>query len=429
MTMNETTLRNCPVSRKAVLAAIAEADELGREAFRTKMGRRASKKAYELRYNKKVYDSKPVMERAMQLEAEWRGIEYGLEGKDFSGGKKNLAPVFESLGFKLGVLIFAYCAKKIVTAAHKAFAKQVGAEIDATYYASGSTRVGQVHGFGHIDQAFMVTATEMSENVENALYYVAENSDAPVAVDSGAFTRTKINFPKKNGDLPYPKLPIGIHCENPFTDDEWQSIFNLYNRLGAAFGDRLMVVAPDQVGFQVETLDLIKKYKDEINSLLELGVNVMIVAQKGALSQIEFDKAATEILGRSDYVRGLPCNKAATTVAEIKAFAEAVQPEKLHLLGMGLRSPEAPKAAKAVAEASPNTALSYDSCLISESSGKKGRANHPYETPETGRVFTAAKNLARKLFGFVEGTEDPEYHKTAIRLAWGEDLAAEAVAA
>ena len=403
----ETTLRNKKVTRTAILNAIKECDALGKEAFLAKHGYGDSTK-YVLRHGGRTYPSKAIV-----------GVAAGLAAKEFSGGKDHLSQTLSNLGFKLGVLAFAFVAAKVLTAAHKDFNKQLGDEsVDARYYASGSTRPSHVLGFGHIGQAFMVTATEMSPACEDALYHVAANSDVDVAVDSGAFGRCIVNFPVK-GKLPHPELSVGMHCPNPFSAAEWQTTFDLYNRLGAILGSRLMVVAPDQVGFQSETLELVREYRSEINALLDNGVRVIVVAQKGAINQIAFDREVEAILGRSDYVRGLPCNKAATSLAEIEAFAAARQPAELHLLGLGLRNKIAPKAALTIAKASPKTRLSLDSCLLLESVGKSnGRASHPYEKAGGPRVFTAAKEKAKELID--AGLASLDLHDLAIRLAWGE---------
>jgi hypothetical protein len=406
-----TTLRKNKITKAAILSAIAECKTLGREAFLSKYGFKASRTC-SMVIDGEAYDSKAIV-----------GVAAGLAAADFSGGKATVGRVLRTLGFKLGVLLFARAAKGILDAAHEAFKKQVGDKVllKAWYYPSGSNRVGHILGFARIGQPFMVCAPEVTEAAEDALYEVAaEYPELEIAIDSGAYKRSIANFPTKSGKLPHPDRAIGWHCDNPISDAEWQDIFNLYHRLAAVYGRRLMVVAPDQVGFQKETLDLVKKYREDIRKLIAAGCKVMVVSQKGELDQVAFDAEIERILGTNDYVRALPCAKNATSVAEIKAFAAARRPRHLHLLGMGLRSPNAPKAAKAVLSASSATRLSYDSCLINESVGKSnGRSNHPAEVKGGPRVLEAAKAKARELFGFVKGSEDPAYHAEAIRLAWG----------
>ena len=202
---------------------------------------------------------------------------------------------------------------------------------------------------------------------------------------------------------------------------------DLGNRLATSFGSRLLWIAPDVVGSQEGTLALLGQWKHEVVALLELGVRVMVVAQKGSLSQAAFDAKVEELLGRGDYVRGVPCAKGATSVEEIEAFAAARRPRWMHLLGMGLwaMKDKARLVAEAVARANPGSQLSYDSCLITNSVASVGRDSHPRETRSGGCILYWAKTTARKLWGFVEGDRsDPArtiaYYRAAIRLAWGD---------
>jgi 5-methylcytosine-specific restriction protein A len=81
-------------SREAVVAAIAECDELGRDAFLTKYGYKRARK-YSLIYKKRGYDSKAIA-----------GVAYGkqfgtpMTPYDFNGGVEGALPPLLKLGFK-----------------------------------------------------------------------------------------------------------------------------------------------------------------------------------------------------------------------------------------------------------------------------------------------------------------------------------------
>lgn len=81
--------------RRAVLAAIAECDALGREAFLEKYGFRSAR-TYVLVHDGRQYDSKAIVGAAY-------GFQFGtpLKPTHFSGGKATVRPKLESLGFRV----------------------------------------------------------------------------------------------------------------------------------------------------------------------------------------------------------------------------------------------------------------------------------------------------------------------------------------
>lgn len=82
-------------SPDAVKAALAECDELGRDAFLKKYGYKYSR-LYPLQYGEKVYDSKAIVGVAF-------GKQHGapLKAREFSGGMATVAPVLARLGFPI----------------------------------------------------------------------------------------------------------------------------------------------------------------------------------------------------------------------------------------------------------------------------------------------------------------------------------------
>ena len=82
-------------SRQAVLDAIAECDQLGREAFLEKYGFKHSR-LYLLKHNENFYDSKAIAGVAV-------GKQFGtsLKAKEFSGGMQTVVPALRTLGFEL----------------------------------------------------------------------------------------------------------------------------------------------------------------------------------------------------------------------------------------------------------------------------------------------------------------------------------------
>lgn len=383
------------VTREGLLAAMAEYDR-DTAAFHAAHGTSERGCRYWITHGGKRYPSKAIVAAAA-----------GAAPSAFSGGKGRLGAMLARLGFRLGSLGLVATAPGVVAGAAPAHEDlEHTGDVEATYFASGSNTPAQIRGFSAIGQALGVAAPEVSENGENALHALA-GTGIRVFVDSGAFSEVEFSA-------------AGPQVVRPIDEARWQEILDLYARLGATLGRQLYVVAPDMVGFQGETLARVERWRTEIRSLIEAGVNVIVVAQKGEQSQADFDAAIEQILGTADYVRGLPCNKAATTPAEVAAFAAARKPARLHLLGLGLRNAKLPAYANAVAHANASTLLTLDSCLICESTGKtNGRASHPREVRGGPRVFTWAKDAAKALIAagktLVRDVED-----LAIRLAWGD---------
>src|SRR6266487_512939 len=77
------------LTREAVLAAVAEFDNLGRADFLRKYGF-SKAKSYFLELNERLYDSKAVVGRALRLSP-----------VDFSGGDQTVARRLEELGFQV----------------------------------------------------------------------------------------------------------------------------------------------------------------------------------------------------------------------------------------------------------------------------------------------------------------------------------------
>jgi len=84
-------------SRQAILDAVAEFDQIGREAFLKKYGFARSRR-YFLDYNRRLYDSKPILGAAYAYQ--YPGEE-PLGPYDFHGGADSVKPKLEKLGFKV----------------------------------------------------------------------------------------------------------------------------------------------------------------------------------------------------------------------------------------------------------------------------------------------------------------------------------------
>jgi len=104
-TSGEITIMREPVlaaltSRNAVLEAINEFDQLGRDAFLKKYGYGKSQRYY-LEFNSRQYDSKAIVGAAYGRQFPDRGP---LQNTQFSGGESTVQRKLEELGFNMSVL-------------------------------------------------------------------------------------------------------------------------------------------------------------------------------------------------------------------------------------------------------------------------------------------------------------------------------------
>jgi len=354
------------VTKEAVLAAIKQCDEMGAEAFCKAHGYSLSVK-YVLVHGGKPYPSKAIL-----------GVAAGLRGRDFSGGAYHVGRVLGRLGFKVRGFTRTVAAMFAAAAAlgYAGVAEAELADRPVAYFASGSNHAGEIAGWAKIGHDIGVAAPEINAAAEAALGRLA-GTDIQIFVDSGAFSEVAFGAD-------------GPKVVKPISDADWRERIDLYKRLAAKLGDQLHVVAPDQVGFQQETLDRLTRYADDMRQLHAMGARVLVPMQKGQMTQADFAKAADAVLG-FDYVPSLPLKKAATTVAEVAAFVQARQPRQLHLLGLGVSNRNAEDYFDAVHGNAPDCLFTCDSNLIRAHVGRGGSKGDR----KPGRLTMAMDVLAR----------------------------------
>ncbi len=378
MSSTHSILRGRQITREQVLDVLARIDSgvCRVEDYGYQQSRR-----WHLRHNGRSYPSKAVL-----------GIACRLHSSEFFGGVAETTRVLSALGFELR------CAdmKRLAPAELVEVSKQIREVVEhvveepwtldpapAAYFASGSNRPAEIRGLGWAGADIGVVATELSEAAVVELEQLA-GTDVAVFVDSGAFSEVQWNEHRAAGGVnPWQVVkPIG--------PEGWEKILSTYERLARALGDQLLVVAPDRVGDQRRTLDLLRTYGGRLQALHnETGCKVLVPIQKGEFSQVEFaDTYANEILGRSWWTPAMPCKKAATTPEELAHFVKVLRPRHVHLLGLGVRNRNG--AAYAAAFAGTDTSYSMDSCWIAANVGR---------SEAKPRRFTAVRDAAARLGG------------------------------
>lgn len=206
-----------------------------------------------------------------------------------------------------------------------------------------------------------------------------EANGSSAFVDSGAYSEVKFTA----------EGPVVVE---PITHESWLERLEKMTDIGRALRGRAFLVAPDMVGNQEETLKRLERYRETVCHWRDLGANVIVVLQKGKLSQLEFDAKCSEVLGFNDYVRGVPSKKAAATVEEIgELVAGLPEGTRVHLLGLSPFGKRWDEVLEAIPEGRP---LLCDSVRIRALVGRK---NGPGGGP---RVLTKLRDEVAAEFGF-----------------------------
>ncbi len=171
---------------------------------------------------------------------------------------------------------------------------------------------------------------------------MSSKSDLQGAVDSGepiGVVADKLTLPAKLFTLPRfldsggaVFIDSGAFSEaRTQIEPDWEKILRTYECVAemANNASRLYVVAPDKVGDQQCSLHRLRKYRDRMVDLIELGCRVIVPIQKGALPAPEMLEACVEILGTRDFVAGIPSNKEAMSVDECRSLKHPA----FHILG------------------------------------------------------------------------------------------------
>lgn len=264
--------------------------------------------------------------------------------------------------------------------------------LTVTHFASGASATGDMRGFARLLYPFGVALSDLGDT---ALHELLDMAHLPIQlfIDSGAFSEVEF----VEGQWIATK-PIGT--------EEWVRRLRVAYAIAAVFGERALVVAPDRVGDQQETLVRLYKHADVVRAISAIGARVVVPIQIGAMAAVEFDTAASRELGFGDYVRGIPGNKAAMSTREVKQLVRASGAKAVHLLGVGLQNQRFGELVQACRAVNEHIEISCDSNLIAAHVGRaNGRGGQP-------RPMTAAETLHAEVNG-------ERSRESAIVLAFG----------
>jgi hypothetical protein len=209
-----------------------------------------------------------------------------------------------------------------------------------------------------------VAVKRMSERVFDQFVRLVRATNrttrTPIFVDSGAYS-------EKTGG---------------FSDADWDMVLDRYEALAKAGGDRIFLVAPDQVGSFVGTEARLRKAAPRLRTLLNLGIHFLLPLQhrKGySLAQNAADLERAAGFDPHDYAQVHPAIPWTTQVPvkpsmdALAAYLRERHPVRIHFLGAGNANADWPRFVRLVGSASPETILQGDSNRFG-AMRQKGRA-------------------------------------------------------
>jgi hypothetical protein len=174
----------------------------------------------------------------------------------------------------------------------------------------------------------------------------------PVFIDSGAFS-----------ELDGPTIPTKL------LDQVVEHQVEAAQRLGPL----ALIVLPDKVGSQPATLRRLRRYKKQINAILDTGARGTVVVHRGRMSGPRFVREVAKVLGRRDFTLGFPTVRAAVEPSQIAQALDEISwhPPGVHLLGMGDRHPRLGEYLGALSGLPAGTWVSTDAVVIRRLVGRE----------------------------------------------------------
>jgi hypothetical protein len=251
-------------------------------------------------------------------------------------------------------------------------------------FASGANRLAEVRGFARLGIPVGVSVNHLGESAMEELIELQR----PVMIDSGAFS--EVVFTAESARI-----------VSPITDKEWRSRLVRYLHLASSLREKAMLVAPDQVGNQQETLRRLSRYRAELAEIANTGATLLLPLQVGEISHVDFFEMA-QLAAGTPLTPAMPMCKAVTTGEALLKFVREVRPPHVHLLGIGLENRRADILIRATRHFSPDTTISMDSNRLRAKVG----GNRPLTTTEaelrladTERVYGAVMSPVLALTG------------------------------
>lgn len=194
-------------------------------------------------------------------------------------------------------------------------------------YASGMSRRRDMEAAIESPAGLGTEIGELSSFGMDRIAEAIRREKKPVFVDSGAFNAFKRAMREGKPDAArldfdpvfkkYDELSRRVSMEVPYK-----------NR------DLLMLVAPDVIGDQVATLELVEEHAQQILKWIDAGHEVIVPFQRGPINQHAAYLRVSQALEGAAFVVGIPSAAAAMSAGDVRELLSGdYLPERLHILG------------------------------------------------------------------------------------------------
>ena len=139
---------------------------------------------------------------------------------------------------------------------------------------------------------------------------------------------------------------------------DWGKVITKYRMIISATdgSPQVSIVAPDVVGDQAGTIELWKKYQQEIREWIARGVRVIVPLQAGELQADELLSLAVDMFETDKFCAGIPSNEAALSVEACRTLKHS----DFHILGRVVMSQDVKEKVDALLINSPGARLTSD---------------------------------------------------------------------
>jgi hypothetical protein len=168
----------------------------------------------------------------------------------------------------------------------------------------------------------------------------------PVFIDTGAFSELKADK----------AIPARL----------WRELLEAQLDLARKIGPRCAVVLPDKVGSQGVTIERIRRYRKQINQILDTGARGIVVLHQGRRSASDAAEMIAKILGRRDWILGFPVRAHKMEPSNVRATLQEISWHAVgvHLLGIGPANPRWGEYTRALAPLSASAWASSDAVVL-----------------------------------------------------------------
>lgn len=221
-------------------------------------------------------------------------------------------------------------------------------KVNNMFYCSGIMHLGEAKALRDLSIPVGISLAEYRPKLRE---FLLEGHSLDLFVDSGAFSEIEFKRDKRV-------------IKNPITDELWQQKFSAYRELANIYGKSCVVVAPDAVGDQEESLNRLQTYKTQVRELLDI-CEVIVPIQKGDISLSVMYQKSLEIIMDDRIVAGIPMKKSAVGVIDYARFLSESEPPRVHLLGLskaGLKWGQVDLTHKLLKGRAPK--VTHDACRI-----------------------------------------------------------------